>query len=384
MYNINAFQNEREVLVMTTLSENYFNVCEFGAVADGNTDDTAAIQACLDKAQQEGGTAYFPHGKYKIEGTLLFGKEDNGNKAFSIKGEGRGNSRSVLLKTNAGDIAQTKSRAKLEISSLAFNHYGPEGRSLFLDTEMSYGVYDCFFTNAAGNKSDMLCFNGSYTDIVNSCFGNASPEAYAIHCTTIKGKININSNIFDCRIHGPGKGLLVDSTNNNRPEGLKVSRNMFLNTGREQITVKNILHIDISNNMLDQSSKWSILLEPEATGLCGVYIMGNYISPAQDQKDGIAIEIVENDLLALTINVSNNMIAYTGYGFIAGKNTRQALLTGNAFNDVEHDAIRLINTRGSIVNANTIWMCKGESCVCENTLYENEAPIVQNNTTCVL
>ena len=367
---------------MSIFSDTYYNVKDFGAVGDGNTDDTQAIQSCLDKAQQEGGTAYLPHGKYKIEGTLSFGREENGNNSFSIKGEGRGNSRSVLLKTNAGDIAQTKSHCKMEISSLAFHHYGPEGRSLFLDTEMSYGVYDCFFTNASGNTSDMLCFNGSYTDIVNSCFGNAEPQAYAIHCTTIKGKININSNIFDCRIHGPGKGLLVDSTNNNRPEGLKVSRNMFLNTGTEQITVKNILHIDISNNMLDQSSKWSILLEPEATGLCGVFIMGNYISPAQDQKEGIAIQVIDNDLLALTINVSNNMIAYTGYGFIAGENTRQALITGNAFNDVEHDAIHLTNSRGSIVTTNTFWMVKGKDCICEYSLDEKESPVVQSNTNC--
>lgn len=369
---------------MQKLSEKYLNVCDFGAMADGSTDDTAAIQACLDKAQMEGATAYFPHGTYKIEGTLFFGREENGNNAFSICGEGRGNSRSILLKTNKGDIAQTKSHCKIEISSLAFRHYGPEGRSLFLDTEMSYGVYDCFFANAKGNTSDMLCFNGSYTDIVNSCFGNSEPEAYAIHCTTIKGKININSNIFDCRIHGPGKGLLVDSTNNNRPEGLKVSRNMFLNTGREQITVKNILHIDISNNMLDQSSKWSILLEPEATGICGVYIMGNYISPAQDQKEGIAIEVIENDLLALTINVTSNMIAYTGYGFIAGQNTRQALIANNAINDVEHDGIILTNSRGSIVNANTFWMVKGEACICKYELDEKEAPVVQNNTNCAL
>lgn len=234
---------------MKTLSETYFNVLDFGAMADGNTDDTLAIQECIDKAQCEGATVYFPRGTYKIEGTLLFGREEISNIAFSLCGEGRGNSRSVLLKTNSGDIAQTKSHAKVEISSLSFMHHGPSGRCLYLDTEIGYGVYDCSFTNASGNTSDMLCFNGSYTDIVNSGFGNSEPDAYAIHCSTIKGKININSNIFDCRIHGPGKGLLVDSTNNNRPEGLKVSRNMFLNTGLEQITIKNILHIDISNNI---------------------------------------------------------------------------------------------------------------------------------------
>lgn len=48
------------------------NVKDFGAVGDGKADDTAAIQAALDKAAQteRGGTAVLPAGEYRVTNTL--------------------------------------------------------------------------------------------------------------------------------------------------------------------------------------------------------------------------------------------------------------------------------------------------------------------------
>jgi len=46
------------------------NVKDYGAKGDGVTDDAAAIQACIDAVPAEGGTVYFPAGKYNV-GTKL-------------------------------------------------------------------------------------------------------------------------------------------------------------------------------------------------------------------------------------------------------------------------------------------------------------------------
>ena len=54
---------------MTRL-EDAFSVKEFGAVADGRTDDTAAIQAAIDKAAVKGGVVYLPAGRYLVRGSL--------------------------------------------------------------------------------------------------------------------------------------------------------------------------------------------------------------------------------------------------------------------------------------------------------------------------
>ncbi len=353
-------------------NEYCFYVRDFGAKGDGITDDTQAITECIIKAQESKSICVLPAGEYLVNETLLIGSNLS-DKPVTVQGMG-----SAVIKAKVNiDIARTNTKGKVTIKDLCFRHEGQKGYCLYLDEGFGHGIYNCHFSNVKGNTDSMLIFNGSYTDIVNSSFGNAESSSYAINATTIPGKININSNIFDCRVHGPGKGLLVNSSENNRPEGIKVSRNMFLNTGDEQITVESILHIDISNNMLDQSRKTSVLLNPKMQGLCGVYILGNYISPAQDRENGIAVKVIENSLLALTINISNNMIAYSGYGIVAGSNTIHLNIFANAINDITHDGVVINNARGAIISTNTFWRCEKEVVSTYDRI--NEAPLIVNN-----
>ena len=51
--------------------EGVFSVKDFGAAGDGATDDTAAIQAAIDKAAEQGGRAYIPPGQYLVAGSLV-------------------------------------------------------------------------------------------------------------------------------------------------------------------------------------------------------------------------------------------------------------------------------------------------------------------------
>src|SRR5262245_24212755 len=46
------------------LSEQMLNVRQFGALGDGQTDDTQAIQAAIDAAMAQPGQVYFPPGVY--------------------------------------------------------------------------------------------------------------------------------------------------------------------------------------------------------------------------------------------------------------------------------------------------------------------------------
>lgn len=67
------------------------NVLDYGAVGDGVTDDTAAIQAAVNAAQ----AVFFPVGTYKLTTQIAISKST----AFAIYGEGIGNS--ILLWTNS-------------------------------------------------------------------------------------------------------------------------------------------------------------------------------------------------------------------------------------------------------------------------------------------
>ncbi len=60
-----------------------YDVIVYGAVGDGSTDDTTAIQAAIDAANGAGGgTAFFPKGVYLVTGLTLYRK-------VNLQGEGR-------------------------------------------------------------------------------------------------------------------------------------------------------------------------------------------------------------------------------------------------------------------------------------------------------
>lgn len=81
----------------------WFNVRDYGAVGDGNTDDTSAIQSAIDaavsaQASVGGATVFFPHGSYLVSSTLTvrasnvnimgMGSAGDSNKAGASAGSG--------------------------------------------------------------------------------------------------------------------------------------------------------------------------------------------------------------------------------------------------------------------------------------------------------
>lgn len=74
----------------------YINVKAFGAVGDGNTDDTAAIKAAVTELNTNGGVLYFPAGHYVLNDTLNITKT-----GAHVKGAG--NHATYILQHNDGD-----------------------------------------------------------------------------------------------------------------------------------------------------------------------------------------------------------------------------------------------------------------------------------------
>ena len=73
---------------LSVLQDLVFNVRDYGAVGDGVTDDTAAIQAAVNAAAAVSGTCYLPRGRYVANGTIITPSQNTG--FITIAGEGIG------------------------------------------------------------------------------------------------------------------------------------------------------------------------------------------------------------------------------------------------------------------------------------------------------
>lgn len=66
-----------------------FHVDGYGALGDGTTDDTAAIQACVNAGLAAGGVVQFTPGKtYKISSAILMGSSSAGSSRWVLEGNG--------------------------------------------------------------------------------------------------------------------------------------------------------------------------------------------------------------------------------------------------------------------------------------------------------
>lgn len=147
-----------------------FNVRDYGAVADGTTDDTAAVQAALDAAAVSGGIVFFPAGNYSV------------NPVFAAQGV------SIQGASNANTIVKRRDAATSNPSNSvgAINFHGTSTTPL-----QRFFIRDI---TADGNRSGITLGTGSLVD----------NEAFSfIYCR--------NFFVENCRgINAPGEGFDLD------------------------------------------------------------------------------------------------------------------------------------------------------------------------------
>lgn len=118
----------------------WVNVRDYGAVGDGVTDDTGAIQRALATLKNSGGTVYFPIGKYKITNSLRVQGQ-----GIYIKGEGDQSALVIESKLPGIIVNGEEGGNRVTIEGLHFTTTIPNGGG------------DC---NIADNKIDYLCITG--------------------------------------------------------------------------------------------------------------------------------------------------------------------------------------------------------------------------------
>ncbi|CAF1238489.1 unnamed protein product [Adineta steineri] len=103
-------------LIFNIVSSTIYNIRDFGAKGDGNTDDTPSVLEAISKCMINGGVLYIPSGTFVIRSSLIF----KTNLPFTINGDGMN---SILLWEFNDHLIIISSESNNEISGITIRDF---------------------------------------------------------------------------------------------------------------------------------------------------------------------------------------------------------------------------------------------------------------------
>ena len=228
---------------------NAVSVLDFGAVGDGVTDDTAAIQAAINYIQLKsgGGALYLPAGVYLTSSTLTISQND-----ITLMGAGTGN---TIIKGNFadGDIIHVYN-ATSEINNLLLTDFNIDtsvvktsGAALHLEKVVRSALRNVNASGQDGSKNlwdgywldkvDMITINGYECFSINNCFminggGTGLPRGSDVFAWG--GKL-VSSAGYGAVVGGDVGGLYFDagSCNDCKLGGVIIDQSLYAGGNRE-------------------------------------------------------------------------------------------------------------------------------------------------------
>lgn len=209
------------------------SVTDFGAVGDGQADDTQSFNDAIDfmNSEAEAITVYIPKGTYKITNKL--------NIINNFKGL-CGEEGSILLHTFNGNLIELQGRKNIlenfeirgkSIYSNDFDQFPLQNGIVSKDTD----VYDCIFKNlkiACGNSAFNMHFKHSgyyFNNVIEDCILSDNGK-YSIYLKGPNSWSWIHCNTFrNCKMESNGCGGINienwESSQNNKFENLIMDNN---------------------------------------------------------------------------------------------------------------------------------------------------------------
>jgi len=285
------------------------SVKDFGAVGDGVTDDTTAIQAAINAqaATTKAGSVYFPDGNYLVTVTLVV---PIGN-GVTLRSMARSCAR--ITKNTAGDILQAGSS---KIEGIDFFHNGATGSCLVTtgDNVQSIG---CGFVPGAGNTSAMIVAQHANVNIDGCVFVGSNAAQWCVDVVANTGSLCINGRIGNqTTMYGGSNGVRLKTGTGGRPEGWDIDAKIIV-TGAASVEVFDCLSCKITG-VLDQASAYGVKLSPPSAGrIEGLHVVDAYIATATAPTTGTGVgssNAVTGGVTGLLI--SRNHIQLCGYGVV--------------------------------------------------------------------
>lgn len=174
----------------------HFNVQAYGALGDGETDDTAAIQAAIDACKN--GIVYFPKGTYRLTSGLVHGAETSGAAYDNLWLVGE--SQSTTLQWDAAftgtcitfDAPVATKRHGCGISNLTI--YGQANANKLIKTRRVIGftVSDCYLQGTGTSSTG----TGLYLEY-GTAVGDYSADIKVLRNTFSGNKFGVGGSYYD-------------------------------------------------------------------------------------------------------------------------------------------------------------------------------------------
>lgn len=305
----------------------YVSVKDFGAVGDGTTNDTTAIQNALNAKS----SVYFPTGTYLITAPLVV----NGNQA--IFGDSQYLS---IIKTNAAlsPAIITSNGVVGEVSIQNIQLWNNGGTACINATDATNGIGGYARNVKMVGNPCVLGTGGGINPIMNFYYCVFNPTQSSSRLIDLSGANSYNNfTLTNSVLFGSATGIAVKITGSGSSgliQGIYIQNNIFETCNAGAIDLASPWVADISNNYFDD------ITSPTAPLINIDDQAGSSYSP-------------------LNVNISNN-IAQPGASVVFYKNGGQGVISCNRFQEIDLTGstnVVLMNNYGATIITNADKTC---------------------------
>ena len=275
------------------------------ASGDGTTDDTAAIQGCIDYAAENGGVVYFPYGKYLTQAlTIKSGVSLFGFDRYSTK---------IVLKSGANKSLLSGNAVNFSIKGMTLSaNSGNQVNNVGVISVVSSDVLlsDLILTDGF----NLLSYNGTggafqISDVV---FDKATEKSVVISGNS---NVEMNNTLFNSLSGARGVCVIEVNSDNgvfnfSSYAEAQICLNLNGNNNIVSALIKNAIN---SVNDNGENNVVNVYGEKYSYTLTGDKVVGcsNYTEKIENKKEVTATNLTEN-AAEKNVNITNNLTEEIG------------------------------------------------------------------------